>query len=383
MKLGIDLIDKHLDYFKGKRVGLITNPTGINSEFKSTIDILKEKTNLVALFSPEHGVRGNLQAGVQLDTYIDEKTNVTVYSMYGASKRPSKEALDTLDILCIDLQDAGSRFYTFIYSMAYAMIACAEENKEFVVFDRPNPACASIVEGNILDLSCRSFIGYYPIVQRHGMTMSELAKMFNVEYNIGVKLKTIDMEGYKREMYFEDTKKLWIMPSPNLPTPDLTIIYNTTCIFEGTNMSEGRGTTVPFKFVGSPYVNEEEWARVLNDLKLPGVYFRPMVFTPVEYNKKYSKHAFEMCRGVDVCITNRDIFQAVKTGFAMLDTVRKLYPNDFKVNLPYKEGMKCMLELNTGCTYIKDMVYSLEEQFRIIDEDTEKFKRVREKYLIY
>ena len=182
MKIGIDCIDSYLDLFKDKRVGLITNPTGIDSNFRSTIDVLKEKVNLVALFSPEHGVRGNLQAGDRLDTYVDEETGCTVYSLYGDTKKPTKEMLDGIDVLCIDIQDGGSRFYTFIYTMAYSMLACKEFNKTFVVFDRPNPANAMDYEGNILDLEYRSFVGYYPIVQRHGMTIGELAEMFNNEF---------------------------------------------------------------------------------------------------------------------------------------------------------------------------------------------------------
>ena len=376
--LGIDLIDNHLDLFEGKRVGLITNPTGINSNYESTIDILHKKTNLVSLYSPEHGVRGDIQAGVKMDSYIDEATNVMVHSLYGSNKRPSKELMDEIDIMCIDIQDAGSRFYTFIYTMAYAMMSCKEFDKEFVVFDRPNPTDCATVEGNILDLNYRSFIGYYPIVQRHGMTIGEIAKLFNEEYGIGCKLHIIKMENYKREMYYEDTKLLWVMPSPNFPTPNTSVVYNATCIFEGTNVAEGRGTTAPFEYCGAPYINPYEYSKALNDLGLKGVYFRPLYFTPT-----FSKYTNERCGGVQVHVTNRKLFKAVKVGWAMLDVVRKMYPNDFKVNPPYKEGMNTMLELNTGCGYIKSGIYTLEEQFAIIDKDTEEFKKIRSKYLLY
>lgn len=378
MKLGIDCIDKYIDVFKGKRVGLITNPTGINSDFISTIQILKEKTNLVALYSPEHGVRGNIQAGEKMESYIDEETNVPVLSLYGATKKPTKEMMDNIDVMCIDIQDAGSRFYTFIYTMAYAMMACKDYNKQFVVFDRPNPAGCNIYEGNILDLKYRSFIGYYPIVQRHGMTISELALMFNEEFNIGCDLTNILMEGYTRDMYYEDTKKLWVVPSPNFPTPNTAIVYNATCIFEGTNISEGRGTTIPFEVVGAPFIDPNLYASKLNSLNLKGVYFRPMYFTPT-----FSKYEKKLCGGVQVHILDKELFPAVKTGFAMLDVVRKLYPNDFKANAPYKEGQACMLELNTGCDYVLNNSKTLDEQFAIIDEDTIKFGKLREKYLLY
>ena len=378
VKLGIDLIDKYLDIFKDKRVGLITNPTGFTTDYRSTIDVLNNKTNLVALYSPEHGVRGNIQAGVKMDSYRDSETNIMVHSLYGANKRPGKELMDEIDVMTIDIQDAGSRFYTFIYTMAYAMMACKDFDKEFVVFDRPNPVNAVDVEGNILDLSCRSFIGYYPIVQRHGMTIGELALLFNKEYEIGCKLTVIPMEGYKRDMYFEDTGCLWIMPSPNFPTPQTAICYNATCIFEGTNVAEGRGTTAPFEYVGAPYVNPYELEKALNGLNLEGVYFRPLYFTPT-----FSKYQGETCGGVQVHVIDRKKFKAVKVGWAMLDVIRKLYPNDYKTNAPYKEGAKCMLELNTGCTYIKDNLYSLEEQFAILEKDTKEFKKTREKYILY
>lgn len=378
MKLGIDCINKYLDVFKGKRVGLITNPTGINSKFESSIDVLKESTNLVALYSPEHGVRGNIQAGEKTESYIDERTGLPVYSLYGKTRKPTEEMMNEVDVLAIDIQDAGSRFYTYIYTMAYAMMACKEYGKSFVVFDRPNPAGCLKYEGNILDITYRSFVGYYPIVQRHGMTMCELAKMFNEEFNIGSELTLVLMEDYKRNMYYEDTSLLWVMPSPNFPSPDTAIVYNATCIFEGTNISEGRGTTIPFEVVGAPFVNPDEYANNMNKLGLNSVYFRPMYFTPT-----FSKHAGVMCGGVQVHVLDRDKFDAVKTGWAMLDCLRKLYPLDFKVNKPYVDGRPCMLEFNTGCDYIINNSKSLDEQFKIIEDDTKKFGLIREKYLLY
>jgi len=378
MKLGIDNIDQNLHYFKGKRVGLITNPTGINSEYISTIDVLKEKVNLVALFSPEHGVRGNLQAGVQFDSYIDEESGIIVHSLYTKDKRPTKEMLDSLDVLCIDIQDGGSRFYTYIYTMAYAMMACKEYDKEFVVFDRPNPINGVDFEGNILDIEYRSFIGYYPILQRHGLTIGELALMFNEEFEIGCKLRIIKMEDWDRNKYYDELGLLWVMPSPNFPSVDTGVVYNATCIFEGTNISEGRGTTSPFEVVGAPFINPEKLANKLNSLNLGGVYFRPTYFTPT-----FSKHEKEMCGGVQVHVINRDEFLPVYTGWTMLDIIRHMYADDFKINDPYVKGGKKMLEFNTGCDYITKGEYSLDEQFAILKEDTEKFKETRSKYLIY
>lgn len=378
MKLGIDCIDKNINFFKNKRVGLITNPTGINSKFQSTIDVLNEKVNLKALFSPEHGIRGNIQAGEKLETYTDERTNCIVYSLYGSTRRPTKEMLDEIDVLCIDIQDVGSRFYTYIYTMAYAMEACKEFDKEFVIFDRPNPINASTYEGNILDLEYRSFVGYYPILQRYGLTIGEIAMLFNEEYKIGCKLKVIQMEGYDRSKYYDELGLPWVSPSPNIPTVASSIVYNATCIFEGTSISEGRGTTTPFEIVGAPFINPFDLAKMLNEMKFKGVYFRPMYFTPT-----FSKHKDVICGGVFLHITNRNAFEPVKVGWAMLDTIRKMYPDGFEINKPYSEGRKCMLELETGGSFLKDMTYSLKEQFDLLNKDTKKFGKIRDKYILY
>ncbi|HHU55419.1 MAG TPA: DUF1343 domain-containing protein [Acholeplasmataceae bacterium] len=368
--LGIDRIDEYLDYFEGKRVGLITNPTGINSNYESTIDILFEKVNLVALFAPEHGIRGDLQAGQTLGSYVDDITGLTVYSLYGTTKKPTKAMMDKLDVLCIDIQDAGARFYTYIYTMAYAMEACNEYDKEFVVFDRPNPAGGSLYEGNILDLEYRSFIGYYPLIQRHGMTIGELAQLFNKEYDIDCKLKVIPMKNWERDMYFDDTGLGWVIPSPNFPTVNTALVYPGTCLFEGTNLSEGRGTTIPFEVIGAPWVNGHEWAEELNNLNLPGVKFRPAYFTPT-----FSKYQGRLCSGVQVHVTDRDTFMPVKTAFAMLDVIRDLYPNEISFN--------SSMNLLNGSNFLRDDLYSLEEQFELIDKDTEEFGKIRSKYLIY
>lgn len=376
--LGIDKIDKHINIFNGKRVGLVTNPTGINASFQSSIDILKSKTNLVALFSPEHGVRANLQAGEHIGKYHDEIYDLPVYSLYGETRRPNEEMMSEIDILAIDIQDAGSRFYTFIYTMAYCMESCARFNKEFVVFDRPNPINGVDVEGNILDLKYRSFIGYYPIVQRHGMTIAELAKMFNEEFGIGCKLHLILMENWNRSYAFEETNLPWVIPSPNLPSINTAFAYNATCILEGTNVSEGRGTTVPFELFGAPWIKPETLCEKLNSFQLPGVYFRPQYFVPT-----FSKHQGLMCGGVFMHVTNRKVFKPVKTGWMILDVIWKMYPNEFKVRAPYVKERPCMLEFNTGCNFIIGRTKSLEQQWQTLEEDSIKFIKLRSKYLLY
>lgn len=377
--LGIERLDEYIDIFKDKRVGLITNPTGITSDFTSSIGILKNKVNLVALFSPEHGVRASIQAGMSLPNYVDDETGIMVYSLYGESKKPSKEIMDKVDIIAIDIQDNGSRYYTFIYTMAYCMKACSECGKEFVVFDRPNPINGSQVEGNILDITkYRSFVGYYPIVQRHGLTMGELALLFNKEYEINCKLHVIPMLNWTRKMDFEETGLPWVVPTPNLPTVNSAYTYNATCIFEGTNVSEGRGTTTPFELIGAPWLKSETLARELNSYQLKGVYFRPQYYTPT--CAKYQK---ELCGGVFVHITDRKSFNAVKTSWVMLYHMRTTYQDYFTINKPYVEGRPSLFEFEAGTDEIIFNMGTIESQLKTLDKDSETFMKVRKPYLIY
>lgn len=369
VKLGIDLIDQNIDIFKDKRVGLITNPTGVNSQYKSTIDVLYEKVNLTALFAPEHGIRGNSQAGGNIGTEVDIVTGITVFSLYGSTKKPTKEMLENVDVLCIDIQDVGARFYTYIYTMAYAMEACKEYGKTFVVFDRPNPIGGK-VEGTILEQRFSSFVGMYEIITRHGMTIGELAKMFNEHFEIGCDLKVIEMENYNHDLYIDETTVPWINPSPNMPTLDTAIVYTGTGNFEGVNLSEGRGTTKPFEFIGAPFIEPNLWAKTLNDLNLPGVYFRPIYFTPT-----FDDYANQLCGGVQVHVTDRDLFVATKVGVAMLYTIKSLYPNDV--------SFQSYLLNITGVDYIYNQTYTMENVFKLIDRDIEKFSKIREKYLLY
>ena len=314
-------------------------------------------------------MRGHLQAGVRFDTYTDEESNTIVYSLYTKDKKPTKEMLDTIDVLCIDIQDVGARYYTYIYTMAYAMEACKEYGKTFVVFDRPNPI-GNKVDGNILEEQYSSFIGLYPIITRHGMTIGELAKMFNEEFGIGCNLQVIKMKDYDPTFYIDETTVPWINPSPNMPTLDTAIVYTGTGYFEGVNLSEGRGTTKPFEFIGAPFVDPHLWANKLNSLGLKGVHFRPMYFTP-----SFEDHANKLCGGVQVHVTDRDSFSASKVGVAMVYTIKELYPNDVQF-LSY-------LMTVTGVDYIYNMEYSMETVFNIMENDIDAFSEMRKKYLLY
>ena len=374
--LGIDLIDENLDIFKGKRVGLITNATGINSNYKSTIDILYEKVNLKALFAPEHGIRGANPAGGTVTDEVDPVTNLPVYSLYGSTSTPTESMLEEIDLMCVDIQDVGARFYTYIYTMANAMKACKQYNKEFVVFDRPNPVSGSVVEGTILDMTYSSFIGMYPIVQRHGMTIGEIAKYFNETQNINCNLTIIKMKNWERDMYFDECDVPWVLPSPNMPTLDTAIVYSGTCVFEGTNLSEGRGTTRPFELIGAPWIDAIALANELNSVGLSGVYFRPASFTPTT-----SKFSGSQCFGVQVHVTDRNTFNSVKCGYAMLEIIRTMYPDNFQVLSA--SSQRCTLNLLTGCDYITKHMYTLSQQFTLIEKDTADFIELRKAYLLY
>ncbi len=377
IKVGLEKIDEYLNLFKNKRVGLITNPSGATKDLVSTIDILNEKTNLVAMFSPEHGVRGDLQAGVKLSDYTDPSTGCMVFSLYGENRKPTKEMLDTLDVLCFDIQDVGARFYTFIYTLAYAMIAAKENNKTFVVFDRPNPVGGIEVEGNILDVTYRSFVGYYPLVQRYGLTIGELALFYNTEYDIHCDLHVIPMEGWKRDMDYEAVNRPWIYPSPNIPFAISTYSYLTTCYFEGTNMSEGRGTTKPFSMIGAPWFDSDKVIKALKERKIIGAQFRKVFFTPT-----FSKHQDTLCQGIEIFVTDKHVFKPVKTGMTLLYLIRGLHP-EFEFRPPYHQGGNQMIDLLTGDNIVRTQRLTLDELLDKIEKDSMTFKLKKVGYHLY
>ncbi|MCR1809366.1 exo-beta-N-acetylmuramidase NamZ family protein [Haploplasma modicum] len=377
MKLGIELVKNFKDIFKDKKVGLITNHTGLDQNFKSSIDILNEVTDLRALYAPEHGIRGDIQAGQKLDTYIDEKTGLTVFSLYGATKKPTDEMLKDIDVLCFDIQDVGARYYTYIYTMAYSMIAAKENNKEFVVFDRPNPLGGKKIEGNMLDLEYRSFIGYYPMLQRHGLTIGELAKMFNEEYGIGVKLHVVKMEGWRRDQEFDDLDLSYVLPSPNLPTVDSVYNYLATCIFEGTNLSEGRGTTKPFSFIGAPWLKNTLIIEELRKLDIKGVAFREVYFTPT-----FSKHKDVLCKGIELLIKDKAAYEPVILSMILLKLVRK-HHEEFDFIKPYTPNGHPFINLLVGDNFIKEDSLNILEIKEKFNKDQKIFKAIKEKYELY
>lgn len=378
VKTGIDNINEYIGIFKDKRIGLITNNTGYNSEFKSTIDILRKSTNLITLYSPEHGIRGDIQAGEEVESYIDLKTGIKVYSLYGKNKRPSKEILKNVDVLAFDIQDVGARFYTYLYTMSYAMESCKEFNKEFVVFDRPNPINGNDVEGNILNKNYSSFVGRYPIPQRYGLTIGETAKLFNEEFLIGCKLKVIPMKNWRREMYYEATGLSFIMPSPNMPTVDTAVVYPGTCIFEGTNISEGRGTTRPFEIIGTPWLDGFKIANIMNELKLDGVKFRPIFFTPT-----FSKYAGKLCEGVQIHVTDRKTYKPVKTALFLYKIIKQESKNKFQF-ITF-EGKKLVygIDLLAGDSILRKNDIDVNNIYKQWQEEVVKFKKLKKRYHLY
>lgn len=378
VKTGIEILfSSNLSWLKGKKIGLITNPTGIDANMKSSVDLLFEHPNikLTALYGPEHGVRGDAQAGEGVKSYTDEKTGLPVYSLYGKTRKPTPDMLKNVDVLLFDIQDVGTRYYTYIYTMAYAMEAAKEHNIPFVVLDRPNPIDGVKVEGPVLEDKYTSFVGLYPIPLRHGMTTGELARMFNKEFHINADVTVIKMKNWQRYMTFDDTKLPFVLPSPNMPTVNSTFVYPATGLIEGTNVSEGRGTTKPFELIGAPYINSNELADHLIRLKLKGVQFRPASFTPT-----FSKHAGILSHGVQLYVTDRSLFEAVKTGLSIIKAIHDLYPNDFQF---LQTGSFDRL---IGNGWVKKEINkgtSVKHIMKRYHHDLNTFEKKRKGYLIY
>ena len=318
---GLDGISRFDDLLQGKRVGLMTNPTGIDHQLRSSIDILNERYRLSALFGCEHGVRGDAQAGDRVDTYTDAQTGVTVYSVYGKSDRMTREMLDTFDVLVFDIQDVGARFYTYLYSLSYAMEECAKAGKTVLVLDRINPIGGIRRGGTILDLRFRSFVGDYELPTQTGLTIGEYARYIRHYLKLDLDLHVAPLTGWSRGMYLDDTDLPWVAPSPNCQSLATALVYIGTCVFEGVNVSEGRGTTQPFELIGSPWINAAALEKRMAALDMPGLHFRRASFKPT-----FSKYQNELCHGVQVHITDREKADVFLGGLKLLETIRDMYP---------------------------------------------------------
>jgi len=311
----------------GRRVGLVCNPASVDGQLRHAADRLAADSNaiLAALFGPQHGFRSDVQDNmIETRHAHDEVRRVPVYSLYSELREPTAEMLRDLDVLVIDLQDVGVRIYTYIYTMANCLKAAGKVGLKVIVCDRPNPIGGTQVEGPVLVPGFESFVGMYPIPMRHGMTIGEIARLFNDHFGIGADLEVVAMDGWRRDLYWDEAGLRWILSSPNIPTFDTTLVYPGGVLVEGTNVSEGRGTTRPFEFIGAPWVVAERFAAALNGRDLPGVYFRPIVFEPT-----FQKHAGKACAGVQPHVIDRRVFRAVETGVAMIDAFRAADPDQF------------------------------------------------------
>jgi uncharacterized protein YbbC (DUF1343 family) len=370
----------------GLRVGVLANPASIDRTFRHIVDGLASARDfkLTAIFGPQHGFRSDLQDNmVETPHAEDAARNVPVFSLYSETREPTPEMLDLIDVLVIDIQDVGARIYTFIYTMANCLRAAARKGLPVIVCDRPNPIGGEAIEGPMLEKGYESFVGQFPIPMRHGLTIGELARLFNESYGIGAELEVIAMQGWSRGMYWDQTGLPWVMPSPNMPTLDSAIVYPGTVLFEGTMLSEGRGTTRPFELIGAPWLDGEQLAARLNASGLQGVHFRPAIFEPT-----FQKHAGETCSGCQIHVTDRQAFEPVKVGVALMHECYGEAPNRFEWRAPpYEyEHDKMPIDILAGSPTLRQEIESqarLEDIVRSWRTGEAKFAAIRETYLLY
>ncbi len=387
MQTGLDrLLRNHGKLLQGKRVGILAHPASVDKHYQSILELLgKEKScRIVALFGPEHGFFGQAQ---DMDAVKAETRNsIPVYSLYGsteASLKPTLASLENVEVLVCDLQDVGSRYYTFIYTLAFCMEAAARAGTQVVVLDRPNPINGHQVEGNLVGAGYRSFVGYYPLATRHGMTVGELAGMFRGEFGLSCDLMVVPMKGWHRRRYLDELEVPWVLPSPNMPTVNTAVVYPGMCLVEGTELSEGRGTTRPFEIFGAPFIDGEKLVARLREFKLPGVRFRPLAFQPT-----FQKFAGQNCGGAQLHVTRRKAFKPVLTGVAVLKAVHDLYPEQFQWRHRAYEFVqdKPAIDLLMGGDDLRKQLekgVSLKEIEASWEADREKFLAMRRKYLLY
>jgi uncharacterized protein YbbC (DUF1343 family) len=386
VKTGLEaLLEERPSRLKGARIALIANPASVDSRLNHSVDLFhaRKDLRLMLILGPEHGSRGEAQDQIEMEDSSDEATGLPVYSLYGKSLIPTPEMIRDVDTLVFDLQDIGSRYYTFIYTMAYAMQACARDGKRMVVLDRPNPINGITVQGNVLDLRYSSFVGLYPLAVRHGMTSGELALLINKEFHIQCRLEVIAMQGWRRSMWFDRTGLPWVNPSPNMPTLETATVYPGGCLIEGTNLSEGRGTTRPFEFIGAPYVKPRPLVEKLEKERLRGVSFRPLYFQPV-----FNKWAGELCGGIQVHVTKRELFDPFLTYIAIIRAASQLHPDRFEWRKPpYEyEREKLPIDILCGNSLVREQIeagHSLKEIKMSWQKALSGFKKLRQKYLIY
>jgi uncharacterized protein YbbC (DUF1343 family) len=385
---GLDVFLKQ-DYkkYRGIRLGVLCNQASVDKNLIHISQaILQKKLDLqvACFFGPQHGIRGEKQDNmIESEDFIDPVSQLPVISLYGKSREPSDDAVEKIDAFVIDLQDIGTRIYTFMYTMANCMRAAKKLGKKVIVLDRPNPINGVSTEGNVLESGFTSFVGQFPICVRHGMTIGELALLFNEAFGIGCDLEVIHMRGWQRAFFADDLKRDWIPPSPNIPNLLSALVFPGCVLFEGTNLSEGRGTTRPFEWIGAPFINPDKLAAEMNGVKLPGVYFRPIYFQPT-----YQKWRDEVCGGVHLHVTNRRRFNSFQAGVRLLGKIAEMYPEAFRwKNPPYEyEHDRMPIDLIAGTSKLREAVEQRKgtKDFEMrAEEQVREFRKLRAHYLIY
>jgi uncharacterized protein YbbC (DUF1343 family) len=387
VQIGVErLLSEHRPLLSGRRTALVSNPASIDSRYRHSADLLSAEPDVtvVALFGPQHGFRSDLQDNmIETPHGHDEQRRVPIYSLYSETREPTADMLRDVDVLLVDLQDVGTRVYTYIYTLANCMRAAARHGVRVIVCDRPNPIGGTAVEGATLDPAYTSFVGQFPIPLRHGMTIGELARLFNEEFSIGAAVDVIPLAGWRRDMYYDETGLPWVIPSPNLPTLDSAIVYPGAVLFEGTMLSEGRGTTRPFELIGAPWIDGERLAAAMNARHFPGVHFRPAFFEPT-----FQKHAKQTCGGCQLHVTDRAAFQPVRVAVELIAEFRRENPNAFAWRPPpYEyEHDKWPIDILYGSDRLRTAIDRGDDVGPIIDSwkaDEEAFRRTRERYLLY
>jgi uncharacterized protein YbbC (DUF1343 family) len=387
IKLGIErLLTDRIELLRGARVGLVCNQASVDHGFRHAADLFHEHPdiNLTALFGPQHGIRGDVQDNmIETSHATDRRTGLPIYSLYSETREPTEEMLRDVDVIVFDLQDVGCRIYTFVYTLANCMLAAKKFGKKVIACDRPNPIGGTQVAGNVLDPAFTSFVGQFPIPTRHGMTVCELGRMFNDEFGIGCDLECITIEGWSRQLWYDETDGPWVLPSPNIPTCETAAVFPGSVHLEGTQLSEGRGTTRPFELVGAPYIDAGGFAETLAGLGLSGVHFRSCVFMPT-----FQKHGGHACGGVQIHVTDRTSFEPVVAGIAIVKTAFDMYRDDFRwKDPPYEyEYDRNPFDIISGTSRMReaiergDSLGEIESSWRA---PLEQFKATREKFLLY
>ena len=387
IKLGVErLLTDKIDLLRGVRVGLVCNQASVDHALRHVADVFHQHptVKLTALFGPQHGIRGDVQDNmVETSHGIDRNTGLPVYSLYSETREPTEEMLKDVDVIVVDLQGVGCRIYTFVYTLANCMRAAKKFGKKVIACDRPNPIGGIQVAGNLLDPAFASFVGQFPVPTRTGMTDGELGWMFNEQFGIGCDFECVPMEGWSRELWYDETDAHWVLPSPNIPTVCSASVFPGTVHLEGTQMSEGRGTTRPFELVGAPYIVSEDFSIALSELNLPGVYFRPCVFVPT-----FQKHGGQACGGVQIHVLDRQTFEPVITGVAIVKTAFDMYGGQFRwKDPPYEyEYDRNPFDIISGTSKLREAIErgdSLDEIQRSWQLPLSEFMELRARFLLY